>query len=255
MGGQLHIDGRQIAELGLQRLQPDQTVDRVSLFRDDDGAITLLVVSLHGRHSAGDAPAPTAAVTTTTYLDLDELRAMFDSRWREGWWAVLEQAHGEDTRLYREWAPTKIERELHSAATSLINRDLATTTAYVGGRPLPAPGRQLPGWEAEAVTAMANHLRRLEWLVHPDDHDTGADPGDAYEVVGRLRLWRYGWEAIGVVRVDSCGEVFVRLAELEPRELTDDENEAAARLWEAQRFWMRLAAERIFGDADPPDSA
>lgn len=77
---------------------------------------------------------------------------------------------------------------------------------------LPAPGRQLTGWENEVVDQMAAHLVGLGFDVL-DERPALEGLGHAGEDprLGALRIRRYGWETSGVVRIDSVGEVFIRL--------------------------------------------
>jgi hypothetical protein len=91
-------------------------------------------------------------------------------------------------------------------------RNSGLTTGFFGGEPVPAPARELTGWQEEAVEQMAAHLVELGFKVldqRPAVTETPHDWNDPF--LGALRVRRYGWETTGVVRVDEAGEVFIRL--------------------------------------------
>ncbi len=92
-------------------------------------------------------------------------------------------------------------------------KDLALYTGLFNGEPVPAPGRLLRGWQDEAVDQMAAHMVELGFEVLDERPVVLADvPNDWGDpLLGALRVRRYGWETTGVVRIDSVGEVFIRL--------------------------------------------
>jgi hypothetical protein len=80
--------------------------------------------------------------------------------------------------------------------------------------PSGAPGRALDGWEAHHLGLMATHLTDMGYEILDDQAqlDELPDPGPSDDpVLGALRVRRYGFDTVGIVRVDDVGEVFIRL--------------------------------------------
>jgi len=207
MTRELKVSGRQVARFD-RRYRAD--VDQLTVFRSPEGWTVLRVSRLERHDEDGELRSAEAWVSATELADIAALREFLEAC--DGWLELLDAGHEVDRELYAAWVPHQIDRELNRA--SIYNTDLAKATSYLGGRPVPAPGRELPGWEAEACTAMAAHLDELGWLVRGQVRAApglGTEPGDNV-VVGVLEAWLYGWAAAVVVRVDYCGEIYARRA-------------------------------------------
>lgn len=209
MAHEFKIAGHQVARFDVGRYGGH--LEEVTVFRAPEGWSVLTVSRFERYDDGGSLESGEAWVSATTVADLDGLREVLDGR--DAWSELLEAGHEHDRDLYAAWVPLKIDRELDQS--SIYNRDLAQATAYLGGRPVPAPGRALPGWEAEATAAMATHLEDRGWRVRGDRLPApglGSAPGDN-TVLGLVEGWRYGWAVAIVVRVDFCGEVYARRAD------------------------------------------
>jgi hypothetical protein len=227
---ELKVSGRQVARFDVRRYND---VDQVTVFRGPEVWSVLTVSRLERYEDEGSLRSAEAWVTVTELADIAALQEFLEGRdcWRE----LLDAGHEEDAELYAAWVPHQVDRELDRA--SIYNKDLAQATGYLGGQPVPAPGRELPGWEAEACAAMAAHLDELGWLVRGPISAAaalGTEPGDNV-VVGVLEAWRYGWAVAVVVRVDFCGEIYARRADDDDvegvpalRALTDGEEDQAS---------------------------
>lgn len=205
----IRVAGRQIAQFELRSHYGDDE-QHLTLFRAPDGWTVLTVRRIERYDDEGTLRSAEAVVSAAELPDLVALEEFFE--YRSGWSELLDAGHGEDPELYAAWVPHQADRDLDRS--SIYNKDLAEVTAYLGGRPTPAPGRALPGWEAEACAAMAANLDDLGWLVRGQLRAApglGAEPGDNV-AVGVLEAWRYGWAIAVVVRVDSCGEIYARRA-------------------------------------------
>ena len=209
MAREFKIVGRQVARFEVGRYGGQ--LEEVTVFRGSEGWSILTVSRLERCDDGGNAESGEAWVSATTVADMGGLREVLDRR--DAWSELLEAGHEHDPELYAAWVPEQVDRELDRA--SIYNRDLAQATAYLGGRPVPAPGRALPGWEAEATAAMATRLEQVGWQVRGDRAAAPglrSAPGDN-TVVGLLEGWRHGWAVAIVVRVDFCGEVYARRAD------------------------------------------
>ncbi|MBW3616069.1 MAG: hypothetical protein KY439_12300 [Actinobacteria bacterium] len=210
---QLQIDGWGVAQADLERSWGSAELpDRCWLFRSPT-SWTLVTMRRRVRYDDySDQPtAGSATITSQAFSALDAVAAEVERTYTSGSWTeLLDAGYEHDADLYRAWVPEAIRRDFDHA--SIHRKDLALYTGLFAGDPVPAPGRQLRNWESEAVEQMAGHLVELGFEVldeRPAVDDAPNDWGDP--LLGALRVRRYGWEAAGVVRVDSTGEVFIRL--------------------------------------------
>ncbi len=145
------------------------------------------------------------------FATLNELAQEVERTYTAGAWVeLLDAGYEHDAELYRAWVPERIRRDFDGA--SIYRKDLALYTGLFGGEAVPAPARELPGWQDEAVEQLAAHLVELGFEVldeRPGVEDVPHAWGDP--LLGALRIRRYGWETTGVVRIDGAGEVFIRL--------------------------------------------
>lgn len=209
MTHEFKIAGRQVARFDVGRYGGH--LEGVTVFRAPEGWSVLTVGRLERYDDGGSLESGEAWVSAVEVADIEGLREVLDRR--DAWSELLEAGHEHDPELYAAWVPLKVDRELDQS--SIYNRDLAQATAYLGGRPVPAPGRALAGWEVEATAAMAAHLEERGWRVRGDRAAApglGSARGDN-TVLGVLEGWRYGWAVAIVVRVDFCGEVYARRAD------------------------------------------
>ena len=218
----LHLEGRLVATaevVDTYRHDRDEW-HHLFLFRADDG-YTLVTLARSETYSDTGRPAGGILdVVVDRPGDVGQLERLVTGRWplrSDVWWQLLDAGRHDDEELYARWVPERMRRDLDRA--SVFDHDLALTTGFIGGRPLPAPGRSTPGWQQTALGAIAERLEELDWVVEPERPVVAepAEPGgilsEATEIVGALRVRRYGCEAPVLVRVDDCGEIYPRLAE------------------------------------------
>lgn len=155
----------------------------------------------------------TATVTVEVFPGLDEVAAHVECTYRSGSWVgVLDAGHEADADLHRAWVPERIGRDFLGA--SIYNRDLAHAAGYFDARSLPAPGRALPDWHDHAIDALAAHLQAMGFEVSRERPEVLASAEDSGNpVLGALCARRYGYEVVAIARVDSCGEIYVRVAD------------------------------------------
>jgi len=210
----IRFEGWHVAQMDLEPLFSSWGVsDHVLLYRTPT-TWTLLTVAVHERFDEHGTPVDGRGTASTQTLSTEELADVVRDRYGEsGWRELLDAAHDRDPDLYRAWVPTRLERDFDRA--SLHCKDLALYTGLLGGRPVPAPARELPDWQADAVARMAEHLPSLGFEVDNATVTVAVDDdGDpANPTLGALSVRRYGFEAIGIVRVDDVGEVYIRLAD------------------------------------------
>lgn len=248
MSGELVIDGRLVATLDLTRSY-SQPPDHVMLFRRTKGWAALLVARDERYDDEGNLAGAEAWAYVKLVDDAAGLKELADRRGWD-WWTLLDHTHSEDAELYAAWVPERMDRDLH--ASSIYNKDLATTDGYfVADAALPAPGRALPLWQAEAMAVMAVHLENLGWVVAPPQHNYRGEVGpDADPVLGVLTARRYGYEVAIVVRVDCCGEIFARRPDDDDvagpvlRPLTESEEDELGDELRRRRYAAAEASER-----------
>lgn len=191
---------------------------KLFLFRADDGYTLVSFARSETYSDAGCLPAGILDVHVDHAGDVRQLEELVAHRWplhSDAWWQLLDAGRHDDDELHARWVPERMRRDLDQA--SLFDRRLALTTGYFNGQPLPAAGRSEPGWRDAALEAMAEHLEQLGWRVEPGPPGIAhsAEPGgilsEATEIVGGLRVRRYGSEAAVLVRVDDCDEIHTRL--------------------------------------------
>jgi len=207
----LEVDGWEVAQVELDRSWlRREPADRCLLFRSPS-AWTLVSIDRRVRYGDDDEPVSgRATITAEAFAAVEELAEHVGSAYTGGAWVDLLDAGCEnDAELYRAWVPERIRRDFDAA--SIFNKDLARYTGLLVGQAVPAPARELPGWEEEAVAAMAMHLIEIGFEVLDDRPVLRPDGPERDPLLGALRVRRYGWETVGVVRVDEVGEIFVRV--------------------------------------------
>ena len=218
----LTCDGRLIANVDLADTYgyDRDWYDHVFLFKNETG-YELLVVGRHERYEVDGALAQAAArIDLTALPSARALEEVVAARWpvsSSAWWRLLARAQEYDPDLYELWVPERMKHDLE--LSSVHDKDLATKTSYLGGHDLNAPGRQSAHWYEEAVASIAAELSCQGWQVRPgpelsDEVEPGRLLSAGTEVVGSLWATRYGHEVPLVVRVDDCGEVYARLADV-----------------------------------------
>lgn len=212
----LRVEGWLVAEAEMEGRRRSgvsfEPADRAWLFRSA-GGWRLLTMRRMERYNDCDRPASASTtMSVESFSSLQELGVhVRRSYYTSDWVALLDAGHDHDEDLYRAWVPERIRRDFDGA--SIHNHDLAEAAGYLDPRALPALGKALPDWRRHALEAMASQLEELGYQAVPCSVVVGADDSSANEIVGGLRVRAYGHEAGAVVRVDSCGEVYVRLAE------------------------------------------
>ncbi len=210
----LRIDGWVVARAELERSWSHrQLPDTVWLFRSP-AAWSMASMNRWVRYDdAGEPAGGKATVAAEVFSDLDQVAAHVERTYVGGSWVqLLDAGHDHDDELYRAWVPERIRREFDQA--SIYNRDLAEAAGHLDARSLPAPGRALPDWRDHALEAMALRVQELGYdlVAGRREPSSGGGPGPN-EVVGVLLLGRYGSQVPAVVRVDGCGEIYLRLAD------------------------------------------
>jgi hypothetical protein len=209
----LEIDGWGVAQADLETSWLGRELpDRCWLFRSPT-TWTLVTMRRSVRyHDYQDDPiGGKATVSSRVFTSLEELAQEVEQTYTSGAWVELLDAEaGADAELYRAWVPERIRRDFDGA--SIHRKDLALYTGLFGGEAVPAPARELKDWEGEAIEQLAAHFVELGFEVL-DERPTVEDlPKDFHDpLLGALRVRRYGWETTGIVRIDSVGEVFIRL--------------------------------------------
>ena len=154
----LDVDGWGVAQVELERSWSGRDLaDKCWLFRSPS-AWTLVTMRRDVRYGDDDEPVSgRATVAATVFGSLEELAEHVERIYTAGAWAnVLDAGWENDAELYRAWVPERIRRDFDAA--SIHNKDLARYTGFFSGGPVPAPARELPGWEDDVVAQMAAHL-------------------------------------------------------------------------------------------------
>jgi hypothetical protein len=212
VGERQHIAGWVVARAELERSwSQGGLLDTVWLFRSST-AWTMASMARGVRYDDGGEPvAGSATVVAEVFSRLDQVAAHVERTYGAGSWvALLDAGHAHDDELYRAWVPERIGRDFDQA--SIHNRDLAEAGGYLAARSLPAPGRALPDWRDHALEAMAARVQELGYHLVERREPAAAARGGPNELVGVLVLARYGYQVAAVVRVDGCGEIYVRVA-------------------------------------------
>lgn len=216
----LHLEGQLVATaevVDTYRHDLDEW-HHLFLFRADEGYTLVTFARSKTYGDTGRLAGGILDVVVDHAGDVRQLEELVTRRWpvhSDAWWQLLDAGHPNDDDLHVCWAPERLRRDLDRAR--LYDSPLAVTTGSIGGEPLPAPGRSEDGWQQAALGAMAEHLEDLGWRVEPEravvTRSAGGTFSEVTEIVGALRIRRYGWEAPVLVRVDDCGEIYARLAE------------------------------------------
>ena len=205
----LEVDGWAVAQVDLEHTWGRRDIpDRCWVFRSPAGW-TLVTMRRTERYEDTDQPVGgRATIGTAQFATVAELAEHVTDAYDSGAWVdLLDAGAGHDEQLYEAWVPERVRRDFDAA--SIYNKDLARATGFFDAQPVPAVGRALPGWESEAVAQMAAHLVDVGFEVLTDT--PGVRLEDDSPLLGALRVRRYGWETVGVVRVDDVGEIFVRV--------------------------------------------
>lgn len=211
---QIHIDGVPVASLTrLDSPHGSHATDTLWLVRST-GGWSLLTLTCNDAHDETHHGAETT-VRVRHFETLAHVAASIEREyWHATWVELLDQCHDRDPQLHEIWVRERVEQDFQAA--TIFNKDLARYNALIGGEPMPAPGRQLPGWADAAVNAMAVRLTKMGYrILGTADIQERDPPGLDDRQLGALRLGRYGYETTGIVRVDDVGEIFVRLPDPE----------------------------------------
>ena len=232
MGESLSINGWCVARLDLERrFAPygEAFADRVFLFRAPD--CWPLLVLRHSQRDGAEGRSGHASVTLRRFKSLDDLAAHVEEVYGASGWYELLEAGRDDPDLYTAWVPEWIPRAFDRA--SVFRKDLALSTGLIGGESIPSHGREVDGWKHDALAQMAARLIELGFQVvdaSPAGSANRSDPeGEPFEnpLIGELRVRRYGVETTGLVRIDSAGEVYIRLPD-DPTFTPVDDEEASS---------------------------
>lgn len=228
----LSINGWGVARLDLERrFAPfgEAFADKIFLFRAAD--CWPLLVLRHSERDVAEGRSGHASVTLRRFRSLDELATHVEEIYGAGGWYELLEAGRDDPDLYAAWVPEWIPRAFEKA--SIYRKDLALSTGLFAGEPIPAPGRELHGWEHDALAQMAGRLIELGFEVvdvSPAGPTNRSEPeGQPFDnpLIGELRVRRYGVETTGLVRIDAVGEVYIRLPD-DPTFMPVDDEEAGS---------------------------
>ncbi|HEV2810756.1 MAG TPA: hypothetical protein VGV93_10220, partial [Acidimicrobiales bacterium] len=173
---QLQIDGWGVAQADLERSwESAELPDRCWLFRSPTGW-TLVTMRRRVRYDDSDQPsAGSATIASRAFSTLDELAAEVERTYTSGpWIELLDAGYEHDADLYRTWVPERIRRDFGGA--SIQRKDLALYTGLWDGDPVPAPARELKGWEDEAVEQLAAHLVELGFEVRRPELAAASSP-------------------------------------------------------------------------------
>ena len=160
----LHLEGHLVATaevVDTYRHDRDEW-HQLFLFRADNGYTLVIFARSETYGDTGRLAGGVLDVLVDHAGDVRQLEELVTRRWplhSEAWWQLLDAGHQHDDDLHVCWAPERLRRDLDRA--SLYDRRLAVTTGFIGGEPLPAPGRAEDGWQQAALDAMAEHLEEL----------------------------------------------------------------------------------------------
>jgi hypothetical protein len=212
----LSINGWGIARLELERRfasYSEDFPDQVFLFRAPD--CWPLLVLRHSQRDGSGGRSGHASVTLRRFKSLEDLAAHVEEVYGPWGWYELLEAGREDPDLHAAWVPEWISRAFDKA--SVFRKDLALSTRLVGREATLSPGRGQHGWEYGALAQIAARLIDLGFQV-VDVSPAGPANGSELEdqpfgnpLIGKLRVRRYGVDTTGLVRIDSAGEVYIRL--------------------------------------------
>ncbi|MEX2548448.1 MAG: hypothetical protein WD830_11790 [Chloroflexota bacterium] len=197
------VDGVLVVTLELER-RPSryEPLDHIWLFQSSD-SWTLLTLRRTERWTDGGAQAPVGGTATVQVEEVGCVDALADRIRRHygesGWTGVLDAGHINSDELFRQWVPVQVERDLDRAV--FFRPDLVA----IGG----LSSRQL----AEVRGDVEQQLGTAGFAVvevGPPRRPTR--PGENL-VLAEAIVRRYSHEIITVIRVDSAGEIYPRLAD------------------------------------------
>ena len=226
----LNFEGWGVATLSLERrfeALGEAFPDRVFLFRAPDS--WPLVTLRHSERERAEGRSGHASVTLLRFSSVEALAAHVEETYGAAAWSDLLEAGRDDPDLFAAWVPEWIPRAFDKA--SISRKDLALFTGLWSGEPVPAPGRELAGWESDALAQMAARLIELGFQVAEVIPAGAGDPPNIQPgpfenpLLGQLRVRRYGFETTGLVRVDSVGEIYLRLPDVPVFTAVEEEGE------------------------------
>lgn len=195
-----------------------QPPDQLWLFRGEH-AWTLLTIHRTERWSDDgrqELHRCHARAVTESFASIDGLADRIRGRYGESGWHLVLAAGTADPDLYRAWVPGALERELEDAR--FFREDLVASI-----------GRFTSGELAELSAEIEHHLRVAHFqvvAVSPPTRPTR--PGENL-VMANAIVRKYGFELVTIIRMDSVGEVYFRVAD-EPgarrpvlRDIEDDD--------------------------------
>ena len=218
----LNIEGWGVATLDLGRRWTsygDFIPDRVFLFRAP-ACWSLLVIRFTDRDEAMGRVAR-ATVSVRHFDSTDDLRDHVEDAYTAGSWFELAEAGRQEPELFVPWLSERVIRDFDRA--SVVDNDLAFCVGP-SRVPQPGPGRRLMDWRQRAVNAISARLAELGYEVTDQRANNQPSLPAREGEVGEVLVRRHGYEMRGVVRVDSFGEIYVRLHEeatLSPEEEGD----------------------------------
>lgn len=218
----LTIEGWGVASLDLERSWTsygDSIPDRVFLFRST-GCWSLLVLRLTDRDEAKGRVAR-AIVSLRRFDSTKELQGHVEQAYTAGSWFELAEAGRHQPELFVPWLSERVARDFDRA--SVVDNDLAFCVGP-SGAPQPGPGRRLMDWRLRAVNAVSVRLAELGFEVAAQGANNLAVVPEGEGEVGEVLVRRHGYEVRGVVRVDSFGEIYVRLHDEASFTLVDEED-------------------------------
>lgn len=214
MDQSLSIDGWGVATIESARrwAPPAAFPDKLFLFRNA-AAWTLLVLRHEEQDDAHGRRSGRANVRLRQFGSLDSLEAHLRAAYGSDAWFDVVEAGRDDPDPWDAWVPLWIPRAL--AKASVYRRDLAISTALLGGQPIPAPGRQLDGWQLGPLADVVARLTDLRFevvaVLPAGSGPVAAQEGFDNPLLGEVRVRRYGVETAAVVRIDAVGEAYVHL--------------------------------------------
>lgn len=179
-----------------------QPPDQLWLFRGEH-AWTLLTICRAERWSDDgrqELQHCHARAVTASLASIDALADRIRDRYGESGWHLVLDAASADPDLYRAWAPGAIERELEDAR--FFREDLVGSIGRFTSREL-----------SELKREIEHHLRVAHFeVVEVGSPARPTRPGENL-VMAHATVRKYGYEVVAIVRMDSAGEVYFRVAD------------------------------------------
>jgi hypothetical protein len=159
----LEIDGWGVAptaQADLDTWSDQELTDRCWLFRSPTA---WMLVTMRRRVRSDDFDRPIsgrATISSQEFSTLEDLAEALERTYTSGAWVdLLDAGYQHDDELYRAWGRERIRPDFDGA--SIHRKDLALYTGLYKGEAVPAPARELKGWQEDAVDQMAAHLVEL----------------------------------------------------------------------------------------------